>query len=92
MIDWKLVNTWYNIITVVNCTKLYKAMYLKSPKLVTRAHLPSLTNSRTQLMFGIHDVNGAAIDASACDNDIPTCAAFSAWRQKIKYIILSVCP
>lgn len=32
----------------------------------------------THLILGILDVNGAATDASASDNEIPTSAAFNA--------------
>jgi hypothetical protein len=46
-------------------------MYLKTPKLVTSAHLPSCMSFRTQVMLAILDVNGAATDASASDSDIP---------------------
>jgi hypothetical protein len=46
-------------------------MYLKTPKLVTRAHLPSCMSFRTQVMLATLDVNGAATDASASDSEIP---------------------
>ena len=53
-------------------------MNLKQEKEVTSEHLPSLSNFKTQLISGVFDVNGAAIDASASDNEIPTSAAFKA--------------
>lgn len=56
---------------------------MKSPKLVTRAHLPSFISSKTQVMFGFHDVNGAAILASAWEREIPTFAALKAYNHII---------
>lgn len=50
-------------------------MYLNTPKDVTREHRPSLITSGTHVMFWIFDVNGAATEASASDNEIPTCAS-----------------
>ena len=44
---------------------LYKAMYLKTPKDVTRAQRPSRIKVGMHVMFGIRDVKGAATDASA---------------------------
>lgn len=53
-------------------------MYLKQLKLVTRAPLPSLINSMTQLMSGLELVKGAAMEASASESETPTSAAFNA--------------
>lgn len=47
-------------------------------KEVTKAHRPSLMTCKTQLMFGIFDVNGEATDASASESDMPACARFNA--------------
>lgn len=44
---------------------LYKAMYLNTPKEVTRAQRPSRISVGMQVMFGIREVNGAATEASA---------------------------
>ena len=69
-------------------------MYLKQQKLVTKAARPSLyielavfsigrefihrMTSGTQEMSNMRLVNGAATEASASDNEIPTSAAFKA--------------
>jgi hypothetical protein len=53
-------------------------MKLKTPKLVTKAHLPSVINLGRHVMSVVVDVKGAAIEASADDKDTPTCATFKA--------------
>ena len=63
---------------MINYIILYNAIYLKHWKLVTNEALPSLNNLTTQEMSYIFEVNGAAIDASASDRDMPTSAAFKA--------------
>jgi len=47
-------------------------MYLNTLTDVVIAHLPCLVSSSTQDILGTCDVNGAAIDASASDNETPT--------------------
>ena len=68
----------YNIIVVENYIILYKAIYLKQLNEETNELLPYLITSVTQEIFSIFEVKGAAIDASAWDNDIPTSAALRA--------------
>ena len=53
-------------------------MYLKMLKEVTRAHLPSLITSTTQLMLGVLEVKGDATDASVSEREIPALARFNA--------------
>ena len=53
-------------------------MYLKMPKEVTNAALPSRISSGTHDILGCLDVNGEATEASASDKDIPAWAAFKA--------------
>lgn len=65
-------------------------MKLKIPKLVTRAHLPSVINVGTQVMSGTVDVNGAAIDASATDREIPMWAAFRAFKKLRSFTFLCI--
>lgn len=55
-------------------------MYLNIPKLVTKAHRPSRITFVTHVIFVIWEVNGAAIDASAWESDMPTWATFKALR------------
>ena len=64
--------------TVVAWIILYNALNLKQLKLVTNADLPSLTTSKTHEISCRCDVNGAAMDASASDREIPTSADFNA--------------
>lgn len=71
--------TLYNTMTEINCIRLYIAMKLNNPKLVTKAQRPSLISSTTQLMLPFWYVKGATIDASVRDSEIPTWAAFRAW-------------
>lgn len=66
------------MLTDVNWIAEYKLMYLKQLKLVTNAALPSLIISGTHEISNTLLVNGAATDASASDNEIPTSAAFKA--------------
>ena len=56
----------------------YKAIMLNSEKFVANPDLHSLINSTTAEIFITFDVNGAEIDASACDKDSPTSACFKA--------------
>ena len=74
----------------MNWIKLYRAMYLNIPKLVTRAHLPSCINFSTHVMFETLDVKGAATDASASDKEIPMCAAFSACQNQFCFQYMQV--
>ena len=53
-------------------------MYLKQLNEVTRAALPSLIMSSEQEISETVLVKGAATEASALDNDMPTSAAFNA--------------
>jgi len=57
--------------TVTNCMRLYIAMYLKTPKLVTRAHLPSCMSFKIHVILETVDVKGAATEGSASDNETP---------------------
>jgi len=68
----------YNKLTELNWIKLYIIIHLKHWKLVTNAHLPSLRSSTILLMSNVWDVNGAAMDASACERDRPTLASLRA--------------
>jgi hypothetical protein len=63
--------TLYKMSTVMNCIRLYRAIYLKTPKLVTRAHLPSCMSFKTQVMLATVEVKGAATEGSASDKEIP---------------------
>ena len=56
----------------------YSSMNLKAWKEVVRAQRPSRRRVRTQEMFYVLLVKGAAMDASASLNEIPTSAAFNA--------------
>ena len=56
----------------------YAAMYLKTPKLVTKAALPSLMRVGTQEMLAFFEVKGEATEASASDKEMPAWAAFRA--------------
>lgn len=67
----KLESILYKIITDMNWHKLYEAMYLNMPKLVTRAALPSFIIFNTHVISGFFDVKGLATDDSASDSDIP---------------------
>ena len=49
----------------------YAAMYLKTPKLVTKAALPSLMRVGTQEMLAFFEVKGEATEASASDKEMP---------------------
>jgi hypothetical protein len=51
--------------------RLYIAMYLKTPKLVTRAHLPSCMSFKIHVILETVDVKGAATEGSASDNETP---------------------
>ena len=53
-------------------------MYLNVWRLVTKAHFPSFRTSMTQEISGVLEVNGAAIEASSVDREIPTSATFKA--------------
>lgn len=59
----------------MNWHKEYAAIYLKIPKLVTRAALPSRTTFITQDILGFLEVKGDATDDSASDKEIPVWAA-----------------
>ena len=61
-----------------NWAKLYIAMKLKTPKLVTKAQRPSVINFGRHVISEVMEVKGAAIEASAEDSDTPTCATFKA--------------
>lgn len=56
----------------------YNAMNLKQQNEVVKAALPYDNNIGTHEMSWIWLVNGAAIDASANDNEIPASAVFKA--------------
>ena len=51
---------------------------LKSEKLVARPALHSFSNSTIEEMLAIWEVNGAEMEAYACDRDSPMSACFSA--------------
>lgn len=53
-------------------------IHLKHWKDVTKAHRPSLSSSKKELMLNLLDVNGAAMDASAFESAKPMFASFSA--------------
>lgn len=76
--------TVYNIRIVQNCINEYIVMYLNNPNEVTNAQRPSSAKCFTHEIFWSFDVNGAATDASAWDNDIPMCAAYVTTISKRK--------
>lgn len=68
----------YKKLTDVNWIAEYRLMYLKQQKLVTSAALPSRISFGTQEISKTWLVKGAATEASASDNDMPTSAALRA--------------
>ena len=56
-------------------------MYLKIWNEVDRADLPSFKSSMIHEMSYIDEVNGAAIDASAVEREIPVSAVFKALQS-----------
>jgi len=66
------------MVKVVNWMTEYKAIYLKHWNEVDKAALPYLSKTTTQAISVCFEVNGAATEASASDNEIPTLAVFKA--------------
>jgi hypothetical protein len=71
----------YRMMTEQNWIIEYRAMNLNTWKQVTIEALPSFNSCTIGEMFGILEVKGAAIDASASDSDSPTSAVLSALQS-----------
>lgn len=71
----------YKMTTDQNWIIEYKAINLNTWNQVTREHLPSLKSLMIGEMSGILEVKGAAIEASASDNDRPISAVLSALQS-----------
>lgn len=64
--------------TLINCVRLYMQINLTNPNEATRVDRPSRITSGTHDILGVLDVNGLAMEASACDNETPVLALFKA--------------